>query len=570
MKQMALFAALMAALSLQVIAAAAPAGSPAAASQPAKSPEQQIDTLLAKWNRPGVPGAVIEVIRDGKVLLSKGYGFADLERSVPMTTASRFTVGSMSKQFTAFSIHLLAQEGKLSLDDDIRTYLPEVPEFGAKITVRHLLHHTSGLRDYFALMLLTGWRGDDGITQEDALTLVERQRALNFAPGQEHLYSNTGYMLLGQIVERVSGKPLADFARERIFAPLGMKHTEFLHGYGSVIPEHVLSYVPTADGGYEYVSVGDSANGAGGLVSTVGDLALWDRNFYDGRVGGMALIESMQLTGVLNSGTIAGFQSQLARFPEQHFSVVVLANTSDLDIYQMARKIADIYLDPGLAAAPEAPAAPVKTFKEVAVERAGLKALVGFYALSPQVGVEFTEEHGRLMARGTGWPKLPVFAYGERAYFAKAVDSQFTFDAPGADGVVAGGVLHQGGRDMPAQRVERPLPSPAALKKFEGDFYSDELRVMYSVASKNGALVLTYPRGSVALDFNDKGEFAVGFPVGDIKYQCSDQGSCAGFILDFGRARNLAFNRVTLGAAGAHVTAATTTSATKPSAVQQK
>jgi hypothetical protein len=373
-----------------------------------------------------------------------------------------------------------------------------------------------------------------------------------------------------------------------------MKHTQFMHGYGSVIPDHALSYVPTTDGGYDYVAVGDSANGAGGLVSTAGDLALWDRNFYDGRVGGMALIERMQVTGVLNngtpinyasglmvdahrgrrliehSGTIAGFQSQLARFPDQHFSVVVLANTSDLDIYQMARKIADIYLDPGLASAPAASEAPAKIFKEVDVDPARLKSLVGFYAMSPQAGIEFTQEHGRLMARGTGWPKLPVFAYGERAFFAKAVDAQFTFDAPGPDDIVAGGVLHQGGHDIPAQRVERAPPSPAALKKFEGDFYSEELRVMYTVASKNGGLVLTYPRGSVALDFNDKGEFVVGFPVGEIKYQCSAQGSCPSFTLNFGRVRNVEFNRVTLGSAGAHITAATTNSTTTPGAVQQK
>jgi CubicO group peptidase (beta-lactamase class C family) len=567
MKKIALLAALLAALPFAEIAQAA-AATPAPASRSARSAEQQVDALFAKWNGPGRPGAMVAVIRDGKVLLSKGYGFADLERSVPITPSTVFTVGSNSKQFTAFSIHLLAQDGKLSLDDDIRKYVPEVPDFGKTITIRHLLHHTSGLREYFDLMLLTGWRLDDVITQEDALTLVERQRALNFAPGQEHLYSNTGYMLLGLIVDRVSGKPLAEFARERIFEPLGMKHTQFLHGYGTLVPARALAYVPSAAGGYQTMAVGDSADGAGGLVTTAGDLALWDRNFYDGRVGGQALVARMQATGVLNDGTpinyasgllvdahrgrrlvehggtINGFQTQLTRFPDQHFSVMVLANTADLNMYQTVRKIADIYLDPQLPPPSVTPEAPRKVFKEVTVDPARLDALVGFYALSPQAGIDFTKENGRLMARATGLSKVPVFAYGERDFFAKAVDAQFTFDPPGPDGIVAGGVLHQNGQDIPAKRVARPVLSADALKKFEGDFYSGELRVLYSVAGKDGSLVLTHPRGTAALDVDEKSGSVSGF--GNINYQCSAQDVCTGFTVNTGRVRQLQFSRVTL------------------------
>jgi len=566
MKRIALFLALLVALPAVEIAVAAPA----AVSPPLRSTEQQVDALFAKWNRPDTPGAMVEVIRDGKIVLSKAYGMADLERGVPITAATAFTVGSNSKQFTAFAIYLLAQDGKLSLDDDIRKYVPEVPDFGKTITIRHLLHHTSGLRDYFNLMVLTGWRLDEVMTQDDGLRLVERQRALNFDPGQEHLYSNTGYMLLGLIVDRVAGKPLAEFARERIFQPLGMKHTRFLHGYGTIVPSRALPYVATAGGGYEYVAVGDSADGAGGLVSTAGDLALWDRNFYDGRVGGKALIAQMQVTGVLSSGkpinyasgllvethrgrrmvehggSINGFQAQLSRFPDQHFSVVVLANTSDLDIYQTVRRIADLYLDPQLASPPPAPPPPKKVFKEVDIDPARLDALVGFYALSPQSGIDFTKESGRLMAKATGLAKLPVFAYGERDFFAKAVDAQFTFDPPGPDGIVGGGVLHQNGQDIPARRIQRPRLAAQALAKYEGDFYSDELRVLYSVVRKDGGLVLRYPRGEIMLDVNDKGEFNAGFPFGDIRYQCGGQDSCAGFTVSSDRARNVQFARIVL------------------------
>ena len=541
-----------------------------AGTQSAPSPEQRVDALFAKWAQPGRPGAMVGVIRDGKVLLSKGYGLADLGHGVPITDATAFTVGSNSKQFTAFAIHLLAQDGKLALDDDIRTYLPEVPDFGTTITIRHLLHHTSGLRDYFNLMLLTGWRSEDVITQDDALTLVERQRTLNFASGQEHVYSNTGYMLLGQIVQRVAGKPLAQFARERMFEPLGMHHTRFLQGYGTVVPARALSYIPSATDGYEFVAFNDSADGAGGLVTTVGDLALWDRNFYDGRVGGMALIARMQATGVLNDGTpinyasgllmgshrgrrlvehggaCGGFQTQLTRFPDQHFSVVVLANTSDLDIYQTVRRIADIYLDPQLDAPPIPPEAPRTMFKETGFDPARLDALVGWYVLTPQNGIEFTKEHGRLMAKGTGWPKLPVYAYGERDFFAKAIDGQFSFDAPDQDGIVAGGVLHQNGRAVPARRVVRPRLPDAALKQFEGDFYSDELRLVYSVKAGPGGLVLTHPRGTVTLDDKGKGEFNAGFPFDDIRYHCGAQADCTSFTVSNERMRNVQFKRIAL------------------------
>lgn len=568
------FAALLAALPL----AAATPGAAAATSRSALSVpstqalERQVDALFAKWNRPGMPGAVVGVIRDGRLVLGKAYGMADLERGAPMTTATAFTVGSMSKQFTAMSVHLLARDGKLALGDDIRTWVPEVPAFGSPITIAHLLHHTSGLRDFFTLMHMTGWRGDEVATRDDALNLLRRQRALNFAPGQEFLYSNTGYMLLALIVERVSGKPLAEFARERIFEPLGMRHTRFLHGYGTLVPGRASSYLASAGGGYEYVAVGDSMDGAGGLVSTLGDLALWDRNFYDGRVGGMETVAQLQATAVLNDGTpvnyasglfvdghrgrrivehsgmIGGFKAQLLRFPDQRMSVVVLANTSDLDIHQFPRTIADMVLDGTPAPAPAVPAAP-KTFAEVQVDPARLDALAGYYALSPESGIDFTREDGRLMAQGTGLPKIPVFAYGERDFFARAMDAQFTFDAPDKDGIVAGGVLHQNGNDIPARRVVRPALSEADLKKFEGDFYSDELHALYTVArgnGGNGGLVLTYPRNATALEARGQGEFAAS-PLGAIRYQCGAQGGCDGFTVTTERARNLQFKRVALG-----------------------
>ena len=554
-KRFALLAALLAALPLTGIAG------------PATSPERQIDALFAQWNRPAVPGAVVAVIRDGKVVLTKRYGMADIERGVPMSPSAAFFIGSMSKQFTALAIHLLAHDGKLSLDDDVHRYLPDVPDFGKKITIRHLLHHTSGLRDYFDLMAMAGLRPGDVIAEDKALALIRRQRTLNFEPGQEWDYSNTGYVLLARIVEHVAGKPFPEFARERIFVPLGMTHTLFQQDYRTLVPGRVLSYVPGDTGGYQFAPVNISPVGDGGVLTTLGDLALWDRNFYDGRVGGMDVVRQMQVTGVLNDGkpigyasglfvhnyralrlvehggTIGGYSTQLWRFPDQRLSVVVLANTADIDTYQTVRRIADMALDRVPGAAPAAPVAPAKTLKEVQLDPARLDALVGFYATSPQSGITFTKENGRLMALGMGFPKMPVFAYGERDFFARATDARFSFDPPGKDGIVAGGVLHWGQQDVPAMRTARPMPSAAELQRLEGDFYSDELHVLYSIAGRDGDLVLTYPGGTVTLGFNGERDYATGF--GTIKYQCSADG-CTGFTISTERAHNVQFRRVVL------------------------
>jgi CubicO group peptidase (beta-lactamase class C family) len=553
MKRIALLAAFLAAT-----AAAAPS---------APSPERQIDALFAPWNQPGKPGAVVGVIRDGKVLFTKRYGMADIERGVPMSPSAEFFIGSMSKQFTAFAIHLLAHDGKLSLDDDVHMYLPDVPDFGRKITVRHLLHHTSGLRDYFGLMDMAGLRPGDVIAEDKALTLIKRQRTLNFEPGQEWDYSNTGYVLLARIVEHVAGKPFPEFARERIFIPLGMTHTLFQQDHRTLVPGRVLSYVPADAGGYQFAPVNVSTVGDGGVLTTLGDLALWDRNFYDGRVGGMDVVRQMQATGVLNdgkpieyasglfvqtyrglrlvehSGAIWGYGAQLWRFPDQRLSVMVLANSADIDTYQTVRRIADMALDRIPGVEPAAPVASAQTFKEVPLDPARLDALVGYYATSPQSGITFTKENGRLMALGTGFLKIPAFPYSERDFFARATDSRFSFDPPGPDGIVAGGVLHFGQQDIPATRTARPMPSAAELKRLEGDFYSDELHVLYSIAGKDGDLVLTYPGGTVTLGFNGERDYATGF--GTIQYECSADG-CTGFTISTERARNVRFTRVAL------------------------
>jgi CubicO group peptidase (beta-lactamase class C family) len=228
---------------------------------------------------------------------------ADIEHGVPITPATVFDIASVSKQFTAFAIYLLAQEGKLSLDDDVRKYVPELNDFGQVITLGHLLHHTSGLRDHTSLQGLAGWRSyEDVSTEDDVLNITWRQRALNYLPGDEFLYSNTGFVLLGLIVQRLSGQSIARFEQERIFAPLKMRHTVVHENYGDLVSGRADSYVKEGDGRFRYVASSESYVGPGGLLSTVGDLTRWGWNLDDGQVGGGELVEQMQVPAPLKGG----------------------------------------------------------------------------------------------------------------------------------------------------------------------------------------------------------------------------------------------------------------------------
>ncbi len=530
---------------------------------------RKVDELSAPWNKPDTPGYALAIIRNGKIIYRHGYGLADLEHQVAISPSTVFHVASMSKQFTAFAIHLLAQEGKLSLDDDIRKYLPELNDFGKTITIRHLLHHTSGLRDQWSLLVLAGWRLDDVITEDDILNLVWRQKSLNFMPGDEFLYSNTGYTLLGVIVKRVSGQSLSAFTKERIFDPLGMRHTQFHDDYGALVPGRAYSYIKQDDDKYRYVALSYSNVGATSLFTSVEDLARWDQNFYDARVGGKELIARMQEPGTLNgnmeisyasgldvsryrglravehSGGDAGYRTDMLRFPDQRFSVVILSNAGDADPTLLAHKVADIFLEKLLKpASVGAQKTRAKKPTAIKIDPTTLDALVGEYELRPGLTVTYTREHDQLMAQTSGEGKLALYPTGERIFTYQRVDASITFQEPDPDGVVTAAVHHQNGQDFRIKRVKRVPLSAAELKEREGEFYSDELHVLYTIAAKDGALVLHHPRGEFELQRGvDTNSFAAEFPIGSLHYSCSPGKGCDGFSITNGRVRNLRFIR---------------------------
>ncbi|HEX5166195.1 MAG TPA: serine hydrolase domain-containing protein [Thermomicrobiales bacterium] len=331
-------------------------------------PTQDIDAVFADWDRDDSPGCALAVVREGEIAYARGYGMSNLEHGVPITPGSIFHVASISKQFTDMCIALLASEGALSLDDDIRQYVPEIPDYGETITIRHLIHHTSGLRDMWSLLRMAGWRADDLINETDMLWVASRQAAPNFRPGDEYLYSNTGYALLALIIHRVSGKTLRQFAHERIFEPLGMTSTHVHDDHTEIVKGRTQAYEPRKGGGLRIsIPVFDVA-GTTSLFTTVEDMARWDDNFHQHTVGGAAILEQMQTPGRLNdggpmtygfglnihsyrglplvehSGADAGYRAQYLHFPEERLAVVCLCNLSTMTPRTLALAVADIML----------------------------------------------------------------------------------------------------------------------------------------------------------------------------------------------------------------------------------
>jgi CubicO group peptidase (beta-lactamase class C family) len=339
----------------------------------------RIDSVFATYDHTDFPGCALAVYQNGRIVYSRGYGMADLEHAIAISPTSVFDIGSTSKQFTASAIVLLAIDGKLSIDDDVRKYLPELPQYQRPITIRMLLNHTSGLRDYLTLMSLRGTNFDGVTNDRDALDLIVRQHAVNFEPGSEWLYSNSGFFLLSQIVKRVSGQTLASFAQQRIFAPLGMSHTHFHDDHTLIVPGRAIGYAPHHGGGFEIAMSGFEQTGDGAVMTTVQDLLKWDENFYTPTVGGERLLRELQTQGTLNSGKTldyalglfigqyrglrrvthggawAGYRAELARFPTAHTSVACLCNLATARPSVLAERVSDIILGDKLGpAAPKA------------------------------------------------------------------------------------------------------------------------------------------------------------------------------------------------------------------------
>jgi CubicO group peptidase (beta-lactamase class C family) len=355
---------------------------PGSVAQTAARPE--IDSIFATWNTRDSPGCALGVYQNGRIAYERGYGMASLEHDVPITPETVFYVGSLSKQFTAAAAALAIQQGRLSADEKIRKYLPELPAYADGITVRHLVHHTSGLRDYNTLLSIAGRRGDEAFDNPTVLRITARQKKLNFEPGAEYLYSNTGYTLLALIVERATGVPFAEYANTRIFKPLDMSVTHYHTDETRLVKWRALAYEGRGSG-FALDTPNNERAGAGGVFTNVRDLLRWDENFYDARVGGADLIKQLQVPGTLNGGrpltyawglqvgtyrglpmiehggSLGGYRAHLLRFPQQHISVAILCNLGSISPGSQARQVADAVITAAFTEPTPAPRASAGT-----------------------------------------------------------------------------------------------------------------------------------------------------------------------------------------------------------------
>lgn len=437
----------------------------------------QVDELFAEWDTEDAPGAAVGVFKDGRIVYARGFGVANLDYGIPITPQSVLRIGSISKQFVAMCIAILAEQGRLSFDDDIRDYLPEMRDYGETITIRHLLHHTSGIREYLTLVDLIGRPEGSvfGYTTRELVELLARQQGLDFDPGDRFSYSNSGYFLLAEIVTRVSGVRASAFAQENVFDPLGMSHTRFYDDPNAIIPNQALGYSPTGEGGYRLDILRSDVIGDLGVITTVEDFFHWDGNFYENELGAGTddLIATMSTRGrteageelsyalglefgsyrglntMGHSGSAVGYVAQFLQFPEQRFSVVVLANLSSFRPGRLARQVADLYLAdqftgprPSDGQARPRPASP----EGITLSMAELEAFVGdFFSEELDFAYSFDVREGglHLELRGDRTKLLPLaddrFGWGRRELsFVRdesGVVSGFTLDAGNVRGL---------------------------------------------------------------------------------------------------------------------------------------
>lgn len=521
-----------------------------------------VDRVFAGYDRTDSPGCALGVYRDGRIVYARGYGMANLDYGIAITPRTLFDIGSTSKQFAAASIALLVGEGKVSFGDDVRQYVPEVPDYGARITIEHLVRHTSGLRDYNGLLFLAGHREEDYTTDDDALDIIARQRALNFRPGSRWDYSNTGFFLLGVIVERVTGKSLAEFAEERIFDPLGMTETNFRTDHTRILEHRAVGYAPRPDGGFGIEMSDWDQAGDGAVNTSVEELIRWDENFYRPTVGGQALIDRLQAPGKLDDGTPhqygrglfvdtyrglrrvhhggawAGYRAMLMRFPEKHTSVAVLCNLASANTQGLAEGVADAVIGPGF---PEAARTPVQAARAAAAAPVNPARYAGLYFSEAEQGVVRVVPQDRGLAARAFGRTLPLQPAGPDRFDAPPlpVSLRFSGAGPGRADTLRLAVL---GEDRVYTRVEEAHPTAADLAQLVGSYYSPELDVTWRVAlDGDKAVILARGQDDAALEPAMKDAFTGG--SGFTRFVRNAEGEVTGFELSASRTRGLVFER---------------------------
>jgi len=533
---------------------------------------EQIDGFFSQWDNNHSPGAAVGVFQNGKILFSKGYGMANLDYGIPIDTESKFYVASIAKQFTAACIALLSIDKKLDLNDDIRKYIPEIPEYEHTITIKNLLHHTSGIRDYLGIMYISGRSFQDYSKNDDVINMLSKQKALNFIPGSQHRYTNSGYVLLAEIVNRVSGMTIREFAANRLFKPLGMVNTFFKDDRSEIIKNRVIGYQHHGESAYKRNLINFDKLGDGNLITTINDMMLWNENFYHKKVGGQKFVDLMLTKGILNNGktisyafglfhgdykgyatvshngNMLGFGIEFLRIPEQHTAVVVMSNSSNINATGQAYKIADLFIKDR-----------TKQIETVLANEVISSEVFGFKTIkvSPK---NLTKYNGLFWNDNSNYSRR-IYLKNDTLRYARSIKNESALVPIGKDKFrmlgssskiiikfelkknVVSKMVFSIDEDPPETlHVYKPINyTPEELVNFSGSYYSTELDCIYEMKMKNDALYLHINGNELySPEIIKKNTFDIGGPYGIIKFEETTMNS---FTLDsFGM--TLRFNKI--------------------------
>lgn len=504
------------------------------------------------------PGVAVMIVQDGRVAFEKGYGLANLEYNIPISPTTVFDIASVSKQFTGYAVSTLIQQGKISPDDDIHKYLPDVPDFGKKITIRNLIHHTSGLRDWPEGLRAAGWRWEEGFGWDDIMRMVKQQKELDFEPGSKYQYSNTGYNLLAAIVQKVTGKTLPVWADENIFKPFQMNSSQVLTDYSKVIKNVAGSYYQ--DNGFHKANDMLTAWGSSSIFTTVEDLAKWVIRFQKGLddkdpvfmrmietdklnngeknnyAYGNEIIDDQGLTNINHTGGWASFATVISNYPDQKLSIILLSNNGNFDSYGRANNVARALLPGKFKPGPQRENLGSKP--TVKVDESILKKYTNTYKLGDGWYVAFTLEDGKLMVQASGEPKFSTEPKSDTVIWVPGYGSSFTFSD------ITDKANTAKYRNIIAKRITPTKLDPSTFGEFVGSYYSPELETTYRVYLKNGKLMAHQMRlGDFALEPDIQMPGLFNGNTGRMQFEKNSKGKVTGFKLSGGRIRNIRFDR---------------------------
>ena len=543
----------------------------------ATDPPARLDQLMAGFEGDDVPGGVVAVVRDGEVIFSRAYGMADLTHAVPFEVDTPTNIGSTSKQFTGFALSLLAERGELSLEDDVREHIPELPDFGPTVTLRNLLTHTTGYREFVNTLVLTGRRFDAGdfIDRAEVIEVVQRQPELQNQPGAEFNYNNTAFGLATVVVERVTGQSFPEWMEENVFRPLGMDHSRVRAHPAQIVPGRSRGYVPDKEEGWREADDLGGSMGAGGIYTTALDLARWMANFATGEVGGPDLFERMTTRYVLTGGDTTSYglglfvdehrglrrvhhggsdvahRSMLRYYPEIRAGVVALSNNATFPSGPIADQMAEAFFGEHMEAAGARPvvAAEPAAFDPETFDQEDFDVYAGRYALdeAPATVLRFWREGARMLMEAAGQPPAELVPTSDSTFALKAMEASVTFHR-GPRRSVPSLTVHQNG-DHTAKRLEGAAwaPSPEELAVYAGRYFSEELETFYEIAMVEKGLVLKQRRFAedVKLEPGQRPDaFTGGFPVAEVVFQRDAAGKVVALEVGNGRTRGVRFEKV--------------------------